>query len=468
MKKYSQLADLQSLLLDIFDANVRAYAEEAVNSYFAEAYRAAIVSIWIAVVYDLYQKIRYLAQQYNDRAAKECIEKIDEIRNHEDKKQVAAWERTILKKAYEEIHMITETEYNHLNRIQEDRHRCAHPVLDSEGFLFQPSPELTRTHIRTAIETLLSKPAIMGKAAIDALVRDVEKSSYFPQDFEGVKIFLNDRHLKHSDKYIENLLIFSLKKILFLPKEEDSQLDQDSIIESYLQVFRAINEECSEILPSLEYQKITELMDSAEEERFGYIPDLLYDDKSRFLRECLSDSLRMKLKTFITQSGEYDKGYVLILLIFLKFLDLEASVEEYKTLDSNQKKIFLDKSNELDIFKESTDLRNEIIKIHIEEFTMSGSFEEGRNNAKQLINPMKEYFTESLVMELLDKSINNQKDKRKGYSGNQLVDCEQTFIDIFELTIDKYPQTLEKWQWFINELLSYWEDLQIKIDEKTS
>ncbi len=174
MKRYSQLADLETLILDVQDETVRAYVAEAIASYSVGSYRSVIVSVWIAVVYDLYQKIRLLSEQYGDKAAQKCIEDIDKIRNSTDKKQVSAWEREILTKAYKNIKMLTLTEYEHLDRIQQDRHRCAHPVLDSEGFLFQPSPELSRSHIRTAVDTLFSKPPIIGKAASDALQRDVE------------------------------------------------------------------------------------------------------------------------------------------------------------------------------------------------------------------------------------------------------------------------------------------------------
>jgi hypothetical protein len=86
MKKYHQLADLEVLLIDIPDSNIRAYAQESVTCYFAGAYRATIVSIWIAVVFDLYQKIRYLAEQYDDPGAKDCIKEIDNIQSSADNK----------------------------------------------------------------------------------------------------------------------------------------------------------------------------------------------------------------------------------------------------------------------------------------------------------------------------------------------------------------------------------------------
>ena len=73
MRAYSQLADLEILLNSIPDENIRAYAGEAIASYSAGAYRSAIVSIWISVVYDLYQKTRYLAEQFQDKAAQKCL-----------------------------------------------------------------------------------------------------------------------------------------------------------------------------------------------------------------------------------------------------------------------------------------------------------------------------------------------------------------------------------------------------------
>ncbi|MGK7920303.1 MAG: hypothetical protein AB4080_09910 [Trichodesmium sp.] len=118
MRSYSQLADLEALLLAIEDHNIRAYAGEAIASYSAGAYRSAIVSIWIAIVYDLYEKFRILSETYHDKAAKQNIEEIDKIRNKTDKKQVASWEREILKNACDKVQMITNLEYEHLDIIQ--------------------------------------------------------------------------------------------------------------------------------------------------------------------------------------------------------------------------------------------------------------------------------------------------------------------------------------------------------------
>src|SRR4051812_7885178 len=63
------LTDLDELILTVRDRNSRAYISEAVATYRARAYRAAIMSTWAAVAYDIIAKIRELAAQ-GDGAAK--------------------------------------------------------------------------------------------------------------------------------------------------------------------------------------------------------------------------------------------------------------------------------------------------------------------------------------------------------------------------------------------------------------
>src|SRR4051812_18383644 len=55
------LGDLDELLLECRNEDGRKYIAEAVHCYKAGAYRACIVSTWIAVVYDLLSKVRELA-----------------------------------------------------------------------------------------------------------------------------------------------------------------------------------------------------------------------------------------------------------------------------------------------------------------------------------------------------------------------------------------------------------------------
>jgi hypothetical protein len=55
------LGDLDELILSCRNEDGRKYIAEAVRCYKAGAYRACIVSTWIAVVYDLLSKVRELS-----------------------------------------------------------------------------------------------------------------------------------------------------------------------------------------------------------------------------------------------------------------------------------------------------------------------------------------------------------------------------------------------------------------------
>ena len=101
----NKLSDLEVLLTSIKNANVRSYATDAVNCYYVGAYRASILSIWIALVLDLYKKAEYISENFNDAAAKNLIADIESIRKKQGK--ASNWEDKVLEKlrmpAYEYV-----------------------------------------------------------------------------------------------------------------------------------------------------------------------------------------------------------------------------------------------------------------------------------------------------------------------------------------------------------------------------
>ncbi|UBT78515.1 hypothetical protein LCH33_001869 [Pseudomonas amygdali] len=55
------LSDLDELILSCEDPRSQQYIEEAVRCYKAGAYRSSVVACWIAVAFDLVDKIKELA-----------------------------------------------------------------------------------------------------------------------------------------------------------------------------------------------------------------------------------------------------------------------------------------------------------------------------------------------------------------------------------------------------------------------
>ena len=73
MQRTINLYDLDELALLVRNDLSKTYVLESIQAYKSGAYRAAIVTTWIAVAYDIIAKIRELAEQGDEAAKKEVM-----------------------------------------------------------------------------------------------------------------------------------------------------------------------------------------------------------------------------------------------------------------------------------------------------------------------------------------------------------------------------------------------------------
>lgn len=170
--------DIEDLVQRCRSANARAYIKEAVDCYRMGAYRACVITTWIALVYDFIDKLRELAVAGDGAAAKRVTE-FDDIQKKRDTEAALQFEREVLAIAMNEFELITIQEMHDLNRLFEDRNRCGHPNLNRDNEVYTPPAELARLHLRVAIEHVLERPPVQGKAALTMLQQTVD-SDYFP------------------------------------------------------------------------------------------------------------------------------------------------------------------------------------------------------------------------------------------------------------------------------------------------
>jgi hypothetical protein len=209
----SSLADLDELILKCRDDKAKAYIAESVASYRAGAYRSAIVGAWIAVCFDVMDKIRELALS-GDQEAEKHAEELEKTRQSGDISKALKFEREFLELARDKFELISHVEFVDLERLQEDRNRCAHPSLISEEQIFLPSAELARLHIRSAVTHLLQHPPAQGKYALSRLVKEVD-SDYFPDNTETARLSLSSGPLrKPRESLVRNFIIILIKKLL--------------------------------------------------------------------------------------------------------------------------------------------------------------------------------------------------------------------------------------------------------------
>ena len=207
------LHDIDDLTLQIRNPQVRSYVAEAVRALRAGALRAAVLSLWVAVNSDIIEKIRELALAGDNKATTD-IQLLEGWIQRNDIRQLQAFETAILQHANKDYEFLSGAELEALERLQQDRHRCAHPAFSQDGNLYQPSPELVRAHLVNAVQALLMHPPVQGRSALIRLQADLQ-GNVFPQDQDSVTAYLGPKYLNHGkDVLVSDIVTVHLKQAL--------------------------------------------------------------------------------------------------------------------------------------------------------------------------------------------------------------------------------------------------------------
>ncbi|MGX1179944.1 hypothetical protein D3C76_287580 [compost metagenome] len=207
------LNDLDELILSCEDPRSRQYIEEAVKCYKAGAYRSSVVACWIAVAFDLVDKIRELSAT-GDKQAQNEIARFEAIQKAHNLPGALAFEKELPLMAKDKFELISHIEYLDISRLVEDRNRCAHPSHVTDNEVFFASAELARLHIVNSVKSILSKPASQGKAALDRVLSDID-SKFFPSNLEDVVTLFGSGPLKRPRGALYNNLLVVLLKTTF-------------------------------------------------------------------------------------------------------------------------------------------------------------------------------------------------------------------------------------------------------------
>jgi len=199
------LTDLDSLCLSVRDGESQRLIYEAVTAYRGGASRSAIMSTWIAVAYDIISKARELAAQ-GEIAPRTFVDELDSAIASSDIPRRQNIERQLLTTANDTLQLLAPHEFVALRRLYDDRHLCAHPAFVADDELFQPTPELVRTHIIHALQYLLIHAPLQGKSAVARFEADVLSSS-FPTSSQDIGAYVRSKYLDRAkDVLVSNLI----------------------------------------------------------------------------------------------------------------------------------------------------------------------------------------------------------------------------------------------------------------------
>lgn len=381
----SPLADLDELVLRCRDDRARAYIAEATNCYRSGAYRSAIVATWIAVCYDIIDKLRELALA-GDQQAEGIVNDIDRARRANDLNRALKLERELLAVARDKFELLSHIEFIDLERLQQDRNRCAHPSLVSEEEAFNPSGELARLHIRSAVLHLLQHPPVQGKYALERLLREVE-SEYFPVDHEKAVASFQSGPLRNPrESLIRNFVVVLLKNVV--PEELDWKGWR-----RYVAALGAVHEMHPETFNSVVAEKLAPLVRAVPDERLGNATNLL----SRFpeLWENLEADVRTRIELFV-QNLPVEQFEDLQFLVQLPFLVNHANrrISRATRAELNSALFF--------------DLPVPIGDRYIELYLQSGSFDKANEWARNMVD-FASSFTADQQQRILEGAAENDQ-----------------------------------------------------------
>jgi len=412
--------DFDELILRCRDKRAKQYIAEAVSCYRAGAFRACIVTTWIAVVFDYINKLQELALT-GDREAQQHVDLLESLQRNNNLQQSLEFEKKILHNAKEKFELLSTLEYNDLERLYEDRNRCAHPSMLSLTEPYQPPAELARYHLRSAVTHLLQHPPVQGKAALDRIMKDIF-SENFPGETDKARELLQHGPLARARlALISNTMAVLIKDLLLGEKLPSAQRKRHyAALNAVIQMYTGTAEEIlREKLPKY----VQEVEDAS------WLRVIIFLRRISGAWNVLGEAGRLKAKHFVaTCSLSTEKNDFLALGHALYVPELKeiaiVRIPEL-SLGALTRLIALVK-------------RPEYIDAAIRYFAEADSFNEGNLYATDLLLPLVPLLNADQVTRVVKAFLENGQ--LNGSSGT-----ERVMIEVFEQTNQYAEATKDVW-----------------------
>lgn len=431
----TRLSDLDELVQVVRDPVSRSYVLESINAYRGGAFRAAIVSTWVAVIYDIVAKLRELALSA-DRAASLQIAELDRAIQNDDHAAFLRIEGQLLEVAHQQFELVTRHELEDLDRLRKDRHLCAHPAFVQQESLFQPSPELVRTHIVHAVGHLLRHQPVQGKAALKRMLDDII-SETFPRDLEQASRFLNARYFDRAREALVRNATITLLKLVLIADDPDIQPagHWGPLTNSLMTIGRRHPDLYEEVMKD----RLPEIASNLDDNRVINIYRLLGADSRTWgwLGDPTRIRVREHLSKFKFESQPWD----------LDQPDPEAvfgalAVDELVPIFHQS---FGDVNPSRRAAAISANPRAELTNTVIDQLWGADGFRNAESILSKMILPMSQYFSASDINEILTAARENP----------QIWDASGTpgrLTQLFDDTRSLLPSTLHSWQRFLEHI----------------
>lgn len=387
------LSDLDELVQRVRDTTSRSYLREAVAAYRAMAHRAAVVATWIAVSFDIIQKIRELAAQGDPKAVAE-VKLIDAAIASQSPVQGQRVESNLLGLA-ESFEFLGTREKADLERLRDDRHHCAHPAFVQADSLFVPSPELVRTHIVHAVHHLLEHPPVQGRTLLDRIKIDLLQPS-FPAERNAAVSYFTEKYCRRVKKGLPETMVKVLLKALITRADSDLVGKEAVVGHCIAALAHAKLGDYSETVKA----QLRHLTDKADDATYQRVFHLLAADPTAW--QLMDEPLKARLKSLLTSRSvdllpflDGDDPHVLMPAFDVPDL-VQAAQTMFERLSSDQQRQCIAASP-----------RPEFCDQAIKLFSEARGFRQAESLARSCLLPMAAHMSAEHVLKALEATASN-------------------------------------------------------------
>lgn len=206
----------------ITNTKTREYFREVVSSYNNGNYRSAVVVLYSVCVCDIVFKLVDLAELYGDKNAEEILKKYRSSSNTGEKSPTkSAWEKDLIDEACKKGLIDTVTK-ERLTNLYSLRNMAAHPILDQNYELYNPTKEETVALILTMYDRLLTQPSLFMSSIVDMLSDDLARiKDTFRANQNQFEIFIRTKYFVHlNKKYLQEVFKAFWKFCFVLDNDE--------------------------------------------------------------------------------------------------------------------------------------------------------------------------------------------------------------------------------------------------------
>lgn len=247
---------------EIYFKKTREYFKEVVSSYSNENYRSAIVMLYSISICDILFKLQELKDMYNDSMVAKILKKVEDLRNNKDCLSKSKWEKELVDEVYNETNLLDLESYTNLNHLYDYRNFSAHPALNENYELINPTKEITVAFIKSTLTNILIKPPIFIKNVLGMLTDDLnEKSKIYINEYEKLHDYLKNKYFSKMPDSMKFKIFITLWKFCF--NKPDDELCMKNL---------KINRKCLQILTEEIGDEIIKKIDD-EKEKFSVATD---------------------------------------------------------------------------------------------------------------------------------------------------------------------------------------------------